>query len=756
MGRTLRPGRTALSCAVLLGLTLPGSAGAQARRALIIGINDYPHFTSDSALARIGRAHVPPLEGSVNDAMAMRDLLTARFGFERAHIALLLDTAATRAAIVAAIRRLTAEAQPGDVVFFFYAGHGSQRYNSLTARPTKLDQTIVPADANEGVFDIRDKELARLFDALIDKHVILTLIFDSCHSGAITRGIPVAYRERWAAMDPRDAADPSAPKPPEDQGALVMSSAQDYQTAGETKDESGTPHGVFSSALLTVLRTAPPEEPASRVFQRVKAMMQSSGRPQEPVLAGNAQRLSQPIFGSGGAGGTAGTTTVALLRAGAPGEVELQGGTALGLRENTELVRFGRASSDRTRLRITKVSGLSRSTAQVIAGERDSLRPGDLFAVDKWAAPPAAGLRVWLPAALDGPSRARLVTALAPLRTAPGIEWIEDPSALAVDSTPLAIVQWQGNGWTVESSGKLLARIPGPLTATSVQNALRGQPKKVRLFVYLPPSSELIAHLELGNGTHNDLVEIVSSRADADYLLVGRLHEAGMQYAWMRPNASADMALKATLPSRTTWVIDSGAPATLVEQALRLAKVRSWLEMTGPPGDNRFPYRLALRNATTGALKTAGPVYDGEWYGLVLRADSAQITPSLEPRRVYVFGIDTDGNGVLLFPVSNVLNRVPYAPTENGSWPTEIRLGQDSLFPIVTPFGLDTYILLTSDEVVPTEALAWEGVRSRGPEGGSPLSTLLFSASSATRAPTPPVPVTWSIQHLPVLSAPKP
>ena len=754
MGHTFRPGRAALVCAALLGLAIAHPVSAQTRRALIIGINDYPRLTSDSALARIGRDHIPALQGSVNDAIAMRDLLTARFGFDAGHIALLLDTAATRAAILAAIHRLTADAQPGDVVFFFYAGHGSQRYNSLTARPTKLDQTIVPADANEGVFDIRDKELAGLFDALIDKHVILTLIFDSCHSGAITRGIAVVYRERWAAMDPRDAADPSAPKPPEDQGALVMSSAQDYQTAGEGKDETDVSHGVFSSALLTVLRTTPPDEPASRVFQRVKAMMQSTGRPQEPVLAGTAQRLSQPIFG--GAGGSAGTTTVAVLRAGAPGEVELQGGTALGLRENTELVRFGRPSGDRARLRITKVSGLSRSTAQVIEGERDSLRPGDLFVVDKWAAPPAAGLRVWLPAPLDGPARAQIITALAPLRTTPGIEWIEDPSALAVDSTPLAVVQWQASGWTVETSGKVLARIAGPLTATAVQNALRRQQKKVRLFVYVPPSRQLIAHLDLGSGTHNDLVAIVPSRADADYLLVGRLHDAGMQYAWMRPNASAEMALKSTLPSRTTWVVDSGAPAALVEQALRLAKVRSWLEMTGPPADRRFPYRLELRNSTTGALRTEGPVYDGDWYGLVLRADSAQVTPLLEPRRVYVFGITTDGSGVLLFPLSNVLNRVPYAPTENGSWPTEIRLGQDSLFPIGTPFGMDTYVLLTSDEVVPTEALAWEGVRTRAPVGGSPLSTLLFSASTATRAPIPPVPVNWSIQKLSILSAPKP
>jgi caspase domain-containing protein len=734
--------------AVLLGfslINLPCPASAQTRRALLIGINDYTRLTSDSSLAKIGRDRIPPLDGSVNDVNAMRDLLVARFGFEPAHITVLLDTAATRAAIVAGIRRLTSEAQPGDVVFFFYAGHGSQRYNSRTIRPTKLDQTIVPADANRGVFDIRDKELAALFDAVLDKHVTLTLIFDSCHSGAITRGIPVTYRERWAAMDPRDAADSSSPTPPEDRGALVFASAQDYQTAGEMKDETGVPHGVFSSALLNVLRTVPPDEPASRVFQRVKAIMQSSGRLQEPVPAGRAERLNQPIFGGGG-GPQA--TTVAVLRLGAPGEVELQGGIALGLRESTELVRFG-AQPEGPRLRITKVAGLSRSTAQVIAGERDSLHPGDLFVVSKWAPPPVAGLRVWLPPA--GPNVANLPA----LRAALDAQWVDDPTELSADSTPLAIVQWQQGGWVVESAGKPLARITGALTATAVQSVLKQQ-KKTRLFVYLPPSSGLVAHLDIGAGTANDLVQIVPDRRDADYLLVGRARAGRSEYAWMRPNASADMALQSTLPSRTDWVSDSTAPAALVDQALRLAKVRSWLELAGPPSDSRFPYRLELRSAGSGARKTEGPVYDGEWYGLVLRADSAQIKPSLEPRRVYVFGIATDGSSVLLFPVSNVLNRVPYAPTENGSWPTEIRLGPDSLFPIGKPFGMDTYILLTSDEVVPTEALSWEGVRTRAPVGGTPLANLLFSASSATRAPLATVPVNWSIQRLSILSAAKP
>ena len=746
--RDRRLGTTALVVAVALSLGSTIDVAAQTRRALLVGINSYERFGRPGTATASGRERIHDLEGSVNDVQAVGDLLRARFGFESAHMTFLLDTAATREHILAAIRRLGDAAQPGDVVLFYYAGHGSQRRNSLSARPTKVDQTIVPVDANAGVFDVRDKELARLFGALVNKRVALTLIFDSCHSGAITRGIPVAYKERWAALDPRDAADPETPPAPEDHGALVIASAQDYETAGETPDVSGVPHGVFSSAFVSVLRAAAPDEPAARIFQQVKAIMQSQGRAQEPVLAGTTERLRQPLLGGLGA---TGQVTVAMLRPGAPGQVELQGGAAIGLRENAELVPYGRRSaSGAVRLKIVKVSGLSSATAAVLEGERDSIRAGDLFTIERWAPPPAAGLRVWMPApALDGPARAQLIDDLAQLHTAAGIEWVDDPTALPADSIPLTIARWAGGkaGWVLETTGKAL-------------KSLRGVRGKVRLFVFVPPSPQLAAGLVLGRGTRNDLVDVVDDRADADYLLVGRAQGDGgrIAYAWMRPNASQEMARSSTLPIRGDWVTgDAGGATALVDQALRLARVRSWLEMEGPPSDSRFPYRLALRSAATGELKTEGPVFAGEWYGLVLQADPARLTAALEPRRVYVFGIASNGESVLLFPPSNsnVLNRVPYAPGPDGTWPATIPLGSDSLFDIREPLGMDTYILLTSDEVVPPEALTWQGVRTRS-AGASPLASLLFSASSATRAPGPAVPLNWSIQRLSILSAAKP
>ena len=769
----LKRGRAALvAFAVLLGPSVSRNLGAQTRRALLIGINHYERFAPpgvqlEAGVGPSGRDLITqPLDGSVNDAEAMRDLLRDRFNFDLAHIRLLEDTAATREHVIGAIQQLVADAQPGDVVVFYYAGHGSQRVNS-GSKPTGYDQTIVPADANTGVFDVRNKELARLFGPLLQKGVTLTLIFDSCHSGAITRGPEPRYNQRWAALDPRDAADSVTPPALEDGGALVLSAAQDYETAAEIPRDNGDtlPHGLFTSALLSVLRSAAPGEPATRIYQQVKAMMQSSGQKQEPVLAGR-QRMQQPLLGGGAGGAALGVTTVAVLRPNGPGRVDLQSGLAVGLRVGAELVPFGhRGDSAAVRLRVTEVRGLSQSVAMVIRGSPDSIRyrPPELFEIDKWAPGPAAGLRVWMPAAgLDQSALAQLTTAFAELRTAGNIEWVEDPTDVPPDSIPLAVLQRGGGGWTLEIAGRVVTTLPQPLTARAIRSGLRQRPGKVRLFVLLPPSTQLATHLELGRGSRNDLVEVVTDRRAADYLLVGRLRGGGhVEYAWVRPNASRDMANSSTLPIRGEWWAEEQGRDSLVDEALRLAKVRSWLTMEGPPASGEFPYHLALRDLATGKLITEGTVYDSSWYGLVLRADTAQLGPGVAPRWVYVFGIDRHGKSVLLFPASgagNVFNRLPRQQGANGFGSATMQLGKDSLFYITPPFGLDTYVLLTSAEPLPPEALEWDGVmREAGGRGGrGALEDLLLGNSAATRGPTPSVPANWSIERLSILSAPKP
>jgi hypothetical protein len=762
-----------LSALVISWLALSPPSWAEGRRALLVGINTYqakeaagepkPEVVVAKATARRAeksRGTWIDLDGSVNDIKAMHELLVARFGFTPDSILVLQDGAAGRDAILDAFRKHIIEgAKPGEAALFFYAGHGSQVRNSKTDEPDGLDETIVPADSAKGAFDIRDKELARLYNAALDKKILLTVISDSCHSGSVARGLPLLDKQRSLPPDPRDVAEAPTPGPaPEERGLLVLSAAQDYQTAGETTDERGDQHGVFSNALLKTLQAVAVDEPAERVFLRVKAMMQSEGRPQEPVIAGSAERRQGPLFGGSG-GKISGRTTVPVLRQ-EEGIVTLQAGSAVGLRERCELKKVGGAKDAKpVRIRVTAIKGLGLSEAEAIEGDVKTVRSGDLFEVERWVVGDAA-LRVWL---APGPAQATLkatLAGLAGLRTAAGVKWIEDPTA----ESPTHVISWASGAWTLTAAGKPEALGP-TLKPDVVLKRITGGKVAARLFVQLPPPAELAAELKLGAGTENDAIARAASPGEAQYLLVGRWRGGEPEYAWVRPNASQENAL--ALPPRTDWV-ETPAPdaiertaGALEDQALRLAKLRSWLPLGAPADEGRFPYRLALKNVASGQVRTDGTLLKGESYGVVLQANPKDLAKSVEKRFVYVFSIDSFGNSALIFPragAGNVENRVPYDQEGATPPPAQIELAR-ARFRIGPPFGTDTYVLLSSVQPIgDPDVLQFQGVRTRGAPAAdaNPLGRLLGGVGSATRGAQPETPADWSLERLVFRSASAP
>jgi hypothetical protein len=157
---------------------------AQTKRALLIGIDTYEPkgkaVAKPSGMAQLKNAgetsrwDLPTwinLDGSLNDVESVHQLLASpKFGFAENNIHIVTQEKATREGILQAMKKyLLDEPSRGDTIVFYYAGHGSQRYNSLTDKPFHLDETIVPSDASGGAFDIRDKEIARLFNQIVDR-----------------------------------------------------------------------------------------------------------------------------------------------------------------------------------------------------------------------------------------------------------------------------------------------------------------------------------------------------------------------------------------------------------------------------------------------------------------------------------------------------------------------------------------------------------------------------------------------------------
>ena len=373
---------------VICGLLLASCANVAPRhatkRALLVGINDYASVRTASSA---GDRDWPNLKGALNDVRAMQEILITRYGFEREDIITLTDADATREAILGALERhLVSPARSNDVLFFYFAGHGSQVPNSKSDEPDRLDESIVPADSRAGAHDIRDKELRRHFNRILDRGAHLTILLDHCHSasGARTPGVVA----RGIAPEDRDAADGADYGPrPERRGAIVLAAAEDFDRAWETQDERRRWHGAFSWAWLRSIREAAPAEPVHQTFARARARMAAEMPFQSPVLGGNAGKMSVPFLGIDPRNDS--RTRIAVKRVQSDGTAHLQGGSIHGLSAGIEL-RSADEQDNPHRLVITSVEGPERSTARVPYEQRHLLHPGTLLE------PTAAPSRAWL------------------------------------------------------------------------------------------------------------------------------------------------------------------------------------------------------------------------------------------------------------------------------------------------------------------------------------------------------------------------
>jgi hypothetical protein len=384
----------ALSVVIAFGVWTAAAQPAH-RRAVLVGINDY-------SASRLGALAKPPAErdwpnlnGATNDVKQMAGMLVLLYGFRPEDIVTLTDQAATRQAILGAIdERLAKPAAKGDLLLFYYAGHGSQVKNSLSDEPDRMDESLVPADSRAGVRDIRDKELRPIFNRILDRGAALTVILDNCHSGSGARGLP----SRGIGPDLRDIADrtPGGPRP-EDRGALVIAATQDFDSAYEMRDAEGVIHGIFSWAWLRALRNAAAGEPAGDTFLRAQAMVRAESPYQEPVLAGNAAARSRPFLGMR-SDRRAGRTVIAIRKV-RDGVVVLQGGWANGLAPGAQLRVLDAGAP--VRLTVTAVRGLGVSEARIEPsrerGPSPIIRSGALAEVVGWAAIAGRPLRVWIP-----------------------------------------------------------------------------------------------------------------------------------------------------------------------------------------------------------------------------------------------------------------------------------------------------------------------------------------------------------------------
>jgi hypothetical protein len=680
------------------------------------------------------------------------------------------------------------EPKPGDSVVFYDASHGSLRVNSKGAKLTILtggklvhaDTTLVPSDAYKGGFDVRDHEITRIFNAALDKGIHLTAIFDSCHSGGISRGLGPKYKNRTLAFDPRDIAeapdtlpngDPRpAPTERQDNPALVFSAAEQDQTAKEMppSDKSAEPHGAFTSALVQALQALPANAPASLVYQRVKAVLEGGAVPdQEPDLDATAARRAQPLFG--GKAADSGKIRTAALQTDDSGSVWLDIGRVSGVGVGSEFASTSPDSKGQTvKLRITDLQGIARSSATVINPPGAKVAAGEVFELTKWIPAEQAPLHIWLwPSNL---SIQQVVTAGETIASA-GISLVSDPAEEAWTH----VLCWDGSNWTLQQAGAPAPTTLGPqLTADALKQHL---PAGAKLWANLPPPKELAA--KLAPVDPSSAVQTTPDLKGADYALTGTLTADGPAYAWYHKNElaagppasdahdhSPGCSATSQYPVRSNWVDLTGladlenAGLALGRYSSLLAKVHGWLDLANSPADASTGdyYTLTMIPAAGAPAPAVGqpqpgqpgsPVRQDDLFKMALQSTDRVI----ERRWVYVLDINCQGKGELVYPRDYAENQFPN-DADNGR---QFVLPGARTLRVGKPYGVDTLILLSTAQPLPDPyALNFEGVATRGARGlDSPLEKLLANTSNGTRGFSGEVPTNWGIALITMRSVPK-
>ncbi|KAJ0042685.1 hypothetical protein Pint_17136 [Pistacia integerrima] len=142
------------------------------KKAVLIGCN-YPGTKAE-------------LKGCINDVKRMYACLINRYGFSEDNITVLIDTddrhpQPTGKNIRRALNDLVRSAEPGDLLFVHYSGHGT-RLPAETGEDddTGYDECIVPCDMNL----ITDDDFRDFVDK-IPEGCRVTIVSDSCHSGGL-------------------------------------------------------------------------------------------------------------------------------------------------------------------------------------------------------------------------------------------------------------------------------------------------------------------------------------------------------------------------------------------------------------------------------------------------------------------------------------------------------------------------------------------------------------------------------------------
>jgi hypothetical protein len=305
--------------------------------------------------------------------------------------------------IVRAFKEIAETAQPGELVYIHYSGHGGR---ATTVYPNlkkgigeQYDESIVPmdiGDTQEGRY-LRDVEMTTLLKRLTDKGLIVTVILDSCHSGGATRGDAeirsgtepdrltrtteslVADRDElernWLELTGKQGIGVAGL--PEAREYVLLAACRPNEYAYEYAVNGGTErNGALTYWMVdTLTSVATSGQPLTYklLHDRVNAQIQSKFPQQIPMILGESDRL---VFGS-----DVWSTpfTVSVIKVISETQIALNAGQAQGLSKGTRFSIYPFKTTDFTdkarQVAIVELTGVeaSESTARILTAEEGGI-----------------------------------------------------------------------------------------------------------------------------------------------------------------------------------------------------------------------------------------------------------------------------------------------------------------------------------------------------------------------------------------------
>ncbi|MBF8274343.1 MAG: DUF4384 protein [Magnetococcales bacterium] len=251
--RALRLAHSLLAASVFAGFLSIASDARADMYGMVIGIDKY---TNNGVL--------DSLDGAVNDAKDIENALKVSGAKE---VKLLLDKDANRDNILKSWDELLKKSQPGDLIVFSYAGHGSREDEHVKgSEATGKDSVFVLGGFNwegAGTYErIIDDEVAVMLQKALGQDRTVIMVADSCHSGTMTRGGKplVKHKTRFGKYptikDDKLKIEPSqvGEKDLEDQTKLLyIGAVQDNEQSPEF-DIDGQTRGALSWSFAKALR----------------------------------------------------------------------------------------------------------------------------------------------------------------------------------------------------------------------------------------------------------------------------------------------------------------------------------------------------------------------------------------------------------------------------------------------------------------------------------------------------------------------